>query len=135
MKSSTNKNIMVVFIFFLSISGVLIGMGLKLDRLPQNTEKRKLAELPSLKFDIEILRKYPINLTKYFNDHFCFRNTFVAMNFLIRHNIFNESPSSKVLLGKNGWLFLTVDRAIEDYLGITYFEDETLQGIAKSHEN
>lgn len=127
--------IMVVAIFILSISGVLIGMVLKLDRLPQHTENRKLAEIPSLKFDIEILRKYPINLKNYFNDHFCFRNTFVKMNFLIRHNIFHESPSRLVLLGKNGWYFLTDDRAIEDYRGITHFEEETLQGLAKSYEN
>ena len=135
MNLSINKNIVVVVTFFLSISVVLIGMVLKLDRLPQNTENRKLAVLPSLKFDIEILRKYPIELTNYFNDHFGFRNTFVVMNFLIRHNILRESTSSQVLLGKNGWLFYTNDRAIEDYRGITHFDEETLKEMARSYEN
>ena len=135
MKLSTNMNIFVVIIFFLSISIVSIGMVLKLDRLPQNAENRKLAELPSIKFEVNALELYPKKFTDYFNDHFGFRNTFVVMNFFIRHNILRESPSSQVILGKNGWLFYTNDRAIEDYRGITYFDDEKLKAIARSYEN
>ena len=135
MKLSINKNTLVVIIFFLSISVISLGMMLKLDRLPQNTENRKLAELPSIKLEVNALELYPKKFKHYFNDHFGFRNTFVIMNFLIRHNILRESPSSQVLLGKDGWLFYTNDRAIEDYRGITHFDDEILKAIAKSHES
>jgi hypothetical protein len=109
-------------------------MLLKLDRVTQNTENRELAGLPSLKFHIEILRKYPKNFTNYFNDHFGFRNTFVVMNFFIRHNILRESPSKLVILGKNGWLFYASDRAIEDYRGVTHFDEKSLQDLANAYE-
>ena len=134
MRISINKNILVVIVFFFSILVVILGTVLKLDRLPQNNENRKLAELPSLKLDIEVLRDYPGNYINYYNDNFGFRNTFVILNFLIRHNLLRESSSSQVVLGKNGWLFYNKDGSIEDYRGITHFEDKNLKEIAKSYE-
>ena len=135
MRLSINKNTWVVFIFFLFMSVMPLGMLLKLDHLPQNKENRKLAELPSIKIDMKVLRKYPGNYTKYFNDHVAFRNIFVKINFLIRYNLLSESPSSEVVLGKNNWLFFAKDGSIDDYRGITHFDDKTLQEIAISYEN
>jgi len=134
MKSSKYKNTLVVIVFSLSISVVLIGTVLKLDQMPQSIEKRKFAELPSIKFEANALQSYPKIFTDYFNDRVAFRNTFVVMNFWIRYNVLRESPSSRVLLGKNGWLFYTNDRAIEDYRGITHFDDKSLQDLANSYE-
>lgn len=134
MKVSTYKNILVVIIFFLSISVVLIGTVLKIDRLPQNAENRKLAELPSINFENNALESYPKKFRDYFNDHFGFRNTFVVMNFLIRYNILRESPSSKVVYGKHGWLFYNNEGSINDYRGITHFDDKNLKDLANSYE-
>lgn len=135
MKLSINRNIIVVMIFFFSISVVMLGMVLKLDRLPQNTENRKLAELPSIKFEVNALELYPKKFTDYFNDHFGFRNTFVVINFFLRHNILRESPSSQVVSGKSGWYFYENERSIEDYRGITHFDDKKLRDMATSYEN
>jgi len=135
MKISKSKNTLIIIIFLFSISIVLFGMMLKLNSFPQNNENRKLAELPSFKLEIKLLRNYPNNIINYFNDHFAFRNTFVRLNFLIRHNLFRESPSRQVVLGKNGWLFYSKEDSIEDYRGITHFDDNTLQNLANSYEN
>lgn len=121
-------------VFFFSIAVVVLGTVLKIDRMSQNNENRKLAERPSFKFDVEVLRNYPKDYTKYYNDNFGFRNTFVRINFLLKHNILRESPSSQVVLGKNGWLFYSRDNSIEDYRGITHFDDKYLRSIANSYE-
>jgi hypothetical protein len=44
-------------------------------------------------------------------------------------------PSGKVLIGKNGWLFLTTDGVIKDYLGQNRLTSEELLRIKETLEN
>jgi alginate O-acetyltransferase complex protein AlgJ len=67
-------------------------------------EKRKLAEKPIFDFRHPFL--YAKEFEDYYNDHFSFRTGLVYMNNLLTYKIFHTSPSDKVIIGKQGWLFL-----------------------------
>lgn len=134
MRKSISRDIIVVMIFFVSISVPILGMVFNLDYLPKHNENRELAKFPSFKLEIKVLRSYSKDFTKYFNDYFGFRSAFLRLNFLIRHNLFRESPSRKVVVGKDDWLFYTGEGSIEDYRGITHFDDKTLRALANSYE-
>lgn len=67
-------------------------------------EKRKLAARPrfSLLRPLGYLREYE----SYFNDHFTFRGTLVFCNNWVQVMVFATSPLDKVVIGRDGWLFL-----------------------------
>jgi hypothetical protein len=72
----------------------------------KGNEKRKMEELP--KFDIDSLNILPKKFDAYYNDNFGLRITLVNMGIKIKYFLFNSSPKpEKVLIGKDGWLFLT----------------------------
>ena len=69
-------------------------------------EQRKLAEFPPL--EIDSIPSLPKKIEDYFNDHFGLRSTLFNWGVKIKYQIFNSSPKSeKVVIGKDGWLFLT----------------------------
>lgn len=70
-----------------------------------STEKRDLALLPEAPDSIKTLRRYPKKFNLYYQDNFGFRESFLWSNKL-KYWI-GDSPSEKVMLGKNGWLFYT----------------------------
>jgi alginate O-acetyltransferase complex protein AlgJ len=78
-------------------------------------ENREPARFPALDGTWTSLADYPGGLGRWFDDHFGFRAALVSLN--ARSQLFGlrTSPSSAVLLGKDGWLFYADDGALEDY--------------------
>lgn len=109
-------------------------MNLQLDRFGQLNENRKLAKPPEFHFTVSAIQKYPAAYTKYFNDHFGFRKWLVTGNFLLKHQLLGVSPSSQVIVGKDGWLFYTGEGEVNDSRAITRFEGERLEHWARSLE-
>lgn len=130
MKNILRKEFVIPFLFLLAIFLPLSNMCLNLDRSYQLNENRKLANLPQLGFRGGLLSEYE----KYFNDHFGFRNSLETANFMIRYYLLGSSPSKQVIIGKSGWLFYNDDGEIEDYRGITKYDDKTLEKWAISLE-
>jgi hypothetical protein len=128
------KETILVAIFLLFILLPVCDMILKLDRFKYLYENRELAKPPQLSFTISGIQKFPAKYTKYFSDHFGFRNLLVRANFIIRYDLLGVSPSKQVVIGKEGWLFYAGEGAIEDYRGITKFNAVTLDKWAKSLE-
>lgn len=135
MKRSFDPDRFIIIVFALLISLGIVGALLVSEKEPLNVENRKLAEYPQMPKGIDSLKRYPSDLKNYFNDHFGFRNAFIKMNFYIRYKIMRESPTNRVVLGKNDWLFYTNDRAMDDYRGITRFDDGKLEEIAKIYQD
>ncbi|MBC7389202.1 MAG: hypothetical protein H7329_08340 [Opitutaceae bacterium] len=83
-------------------------------------KKQEIAEKPT--FQLDELYNYLDKYTSYFNSNYGFRNVLVNANAQINFWILNKSPlANKVLIGKEGWLFLSpsVDMIISekmDYL-------------------
>ena len=130
MKNTIKKELTIALLFFLAIFLPVSGMWLKLDRFKQLNENRQLAKPPPLGFTTVFRSAY----TRYFNDHFGFRSSLVRANFIFRHDFLGVSPSNRVVFGKNGWLFYTGDREIEDFRGITKYDAKTLEKWAKTLE-
>ncbi len=94
------------------------------------SEKRKLAQLPSFKLD----EAYPEKFTRYFNDNFGFRAPLRAQFNGLKFFIIGSSPSHKVLLGKESWLYYKDEGTYFDYLGLEHFSDKALADWAASLE-
>lgn len=116
----------VLVIFCLVLLAPLLGQWLRLDSFT-NSDNRKLARCPSLKWSFPVLQKFPRQYQAYYNDNFGFRNTLVRGNHLLRYGLLGVSPSDQVIIGKNGWLYYTGAGEIEDCRGITHYNDDQLR--------
>lgn len=120
-------NVLLLVTFILLISAPLIDMKWKIDPFPYLDENRKLAEFPDMKPDFEELPTFVEKFESYYNDHFGFRNSLIRLNFFVKYKLLGISPSDKVIVGKNGWLFNASDGEMYDYRGMPEFDETMLQ--------
>ena len=74
---------------------------------PEFYENRTLVSLPQFKISFGSFNKYLQSFDSFFNDNFGFRKNLIILNSVFIFKILHVSPSSKVILGKNGWLFFS----------------------------
>lgn len=100
----------------------------------QNSEKRDMAEFPELSF--ATIEDFPSDFETYYNDALPFRSNLIQINSLMNYTLFKESSVSKVLIGKENWLFYnpngTDGDTIGDISGETLFSDEELEIILQT---
>jgi alginate O-acetyltransferase complex protein AlgJ len=91
-------------LFLLFISLPLMDQVFKFLRPFELVEKRKLAEKPAfaLRQPFRFMQRYE----NYYNDYFPFRTRLVYLNNLLTYKIFRTSATAKVIIGRQGWLFL-----------------------------
>ena len=107
------RTLIVIFIATLWLP--ITGMVLNLDRDGPSAENRTLALWPQLRWDEASLRALPEQLTRYFEDHFAFRQRLVRWQAVVRLRVLGVSPSKAVIKGRDGWLFYADDGAMADY--------------------
>ncbi len=75
------------------------------------TEGRRKVKFPQLKKVglIEFTRRFE----RYYNDNFGFRDFLIKINNSIKFHLFGVSTSDQVLIGKDGWLYLTAGTALD----------------------
>jgi alginate O-acetyltransferase complex protein AlgJ len=105
----------------------LAGMLLDLDRDDPSDENRTPAAWPAMALDWESLRALPDGLTRYFEDHFAFRQRLVRWQASARLRAFGVSSSEAVITGRDGWLFYADDGALDDYAEALPFTDVELE--------
>jgi hypothetical protein len=114
-------------IFILIISFPICNVRLKLVKDITNTENRKMEPKPE--FDIKLLDPFPEKYDKYYNDHFTLRSTLVKYYNLLNLQVFKKSPlPGKVILGKEGWLYLA-GYEMDTYRGLHRFTDQELEAF------
>ncbi len=119
----------ITVLFFLAVVFLPLAGGLfRLDTDGDLREKRTLAARPSLFTGSGINRQFPKQFNTYYDDHFAFRNLFIR-GFSLLALILQDSPSQKVLLGRDGWLFYTGDRSVESYRGLRPHTREELEAF------
>lgn len=99
----------------------------------ENHENRRLADMPKLRPGT--YRRFASDFSDYLNDSMPFRNELVALNSGIDYYLFRTSPTSKVLLGKDGWLFYNNPGdgfSLDDYQGNNLLTEEELARIAEN---
>ena len=116
------KIIRIAFVVIFSVMTTFPYLNMEFNFVPdiELEKKQEIAEKPTLQLDefYNYLDKY----TSYFNDNYGFRNVLVNANAQIKYWILKKSPlTDKVLIGKEGWLFLSpsIDMIISekmDYL-------------------
>jgi alginate O-acetyltransferase complex protein AlgJ len=92
-------------VFLIAIALPLAGMLLGLDSAFVLVENRVLAPRPELKPGRASLAEFPAGFEAYFNDQFGFRKRMIHWLNIIKVVGLGVSPSSRVVLGQNGWLF------------------------------
>ncbi len=90
-------------------------------RSPEMAEKRLPAPAPELALDFDALNAYPRKFERHFGDTFGFRDRFLRGHSLVKLFGFGVSPTPTVLVGRDGWLFFTGSRTVEDVRGLVPF--------------
>ena len=124
-------NTILVFLFLLIISLPLVDrqLGLRWDSFI-STEKRLLAVQPRFTWNSIVV--FPRKYEEYFNDNFSFRTLLVKINSYLLRRAFGLSAIPDVVIGKDGWLYLTskdYGNSLEDYMGLIDVDQGTLELI------
>lgn len=123
------KRIFILIIIIL-LSLPVVQMAFDFPKVVRVDENRKLKEKPS--FTLQNSDIYPKDLTVWFNDNFGFRDLLIKIKTQIDYSLFNSS--SKVYIGKEGWLFyrsvIDVEQPlVEKYLSLN--SDEVVMGVER----
>ncbi len=103
----------IVFLLFL-IAPVSYSMIVK-NGGPGLNEKRVLAKLPELDPNVDSLKKYPGKFESYFNDNFGLRTELISLYGHFKTYWIGASPSERIILGKDEWLFYNSAYSIASY--------------------
>ncbi|EEF58251.1 alginate O-acetyltransferase AlgX-related protein [Pedosphaera parvula] len=98
-----------------------------LDRAPIPNEKRAPASFPSFNASLDGIRNFISGLDAYYNDHFGFRKQLVKWDRRWRRDWFKESSLADVVIGRDGWLYYSGERMIENFRGMSQFEPKELK--------
>ncbi len=91
--------------FLITISLPLLGLLLSLDQRFVLEENRTLSSRPELRLEKAALARFPARFESYFNDRFGFRKRLIYLLNLTKVVALGVSPSPKVILGYDRWLF------------------------------
>jgi hypothetical protein len=119
------RTLIVVFIAVLWMPTA--GMVFDLDHDDPSDENRTPAAWPTLAWDWDSFRELPEGLTRYFEDHFAFRQRLVRWQAAARLRALGVSPSDAVINGRDGWLFYADDGALDDYAEAAPFTGAELE--------
>ncbi|GFP74267.1 alginate O-acetyltransferase AlgX-related protein [Clostridium fungisolvens] len=130
-KFSYKKILSVLYIiaFMIIILMPIIQMNLHIVNEGKGTENRSKAAKPEITLTKPIVEQIKAYET-YFNDNFGFRDRFIKMTNTIDVNVFKKSTNSKVILGKDNYLFTREE--MNDYNNIPTLSQEQVENIVIS---
>lgn len=89
-------------------------------------ENRALAPAPKWRQALTSSTRFMRDLKAYLPDHYGFRGSLVRGHALLTLKGLGSSPSTRVLLGKEGWLFLNDEGATDQYRGLKPLSERDL---------
>lgn len=98
-------------------------------------EKRLPIQRPEKPQYFSQLKGYFKNLENYYNDNFGLRKTLILLNLQMMDKIFNESPDSRALIGKEDWMFFDNYNSITDAGGKIILDQKILNKAVKNFIN
>jgi hypothetical protein len=102
-------------------------------RGPKEHEQREPSPRPVL--DERTLQTYPEQYSAYFDDTFGLRDFLLRWHSIEKYFVFGVSPTSRVVLGKDDWMFYTGDHSIEVYRGLLPFTQKELESWQRMIEH
>jgi len=129
---SRKKNIVLIIFFVAILLLPLLDNIFHFSPVKNLFEKRLPAAFPENPKNISDLVNYPKKFEEFFNDNYGFRKSYIFANSKIMDNIFNESPSSRALIGKDGWLYFDNQNSFLDAQGLAKIDEEKTKLMVKS---
>ena len=120
----------IIFVTVCMAIGLIPFVGMSVAKTETTTENRVLSEWPSLSKDGSFNVSFLPEAGAYFEDHFAFRNQFVAADSLLMGKVFHQSSVDTVLVGTNDWLYYT--DSLDDYLGQNVVSERGAFNIANN---
>lgn len=96
-----------------------------------STEKRQPNPFPDRSGILEDPEGFISSLESYINDHYGFREKLTRLNSIIRFEL-GMSLSEKVTAGRDGWLFYSENRIIDQYRGIDRFSEDEINSWVRA---
>ena len=134
LKTGRPTDYAVAIVFLLAIGLPFIGSILVEDKGESAAEKRTLTVLPERPRSKKELKIYPGKYTDYYQDNFGFREELLGSYNRLKIRI-GDSPSVKVIRGKDGWLFFRGSQGIDpvnSFRGIRRFTEPELRQFARA---
>ena len=78
---------------------------------------------------VENFLQFPASFEKFYNGYFPMRERLIQLDYDIRLNILHEAVFSNVLVGKQGWLYLTDEDNLDYYQHASPFSQDQLAHI------
>jgi alginate O-acetyltransferase complex protein AlgJ len=85
------------------------------------TERRELAPLPRVTGDVSDWQALPARLNAYYDDHMGLRDTLIRAHAYLKIRWLGASPSDRLVVGKQGWLYLGDREPVAQCRGIAQF--------------
>ena len=109
-QAATLTKLQELILFVTTLSCLALLLGLSYGLLPPQgdvlaNENRRVAPFPSLS-SVKDWQGFPQAFETYFADRLAFRQTLTTAHHQVLIKLFHASPTRKVLLGQDGWLFL-----------------------------
>lgn len=120
----------IIYVTVCMAIGLLPLVGMSVAKTETTTENRVLSEWPSLIKDGSFNINFLPEAGSYFEDHFAFRNQFVALDSLLMGKVFHQSSVDTVLVGTDNWLYYT--DSLDDYLGQDVVSERGAYNIANN---
>ncbi|NBV05760.1 MAG: hypothetical protein EBS06_00800 [Proteobacteria bacterium] len=87
-------------------------------------EKRKEVAAPKFPESFADLISFPKNFDAFFSDNYGMRKTLITLHSALMDKVFDESPSSRVVIGKEGWYYFNNYNSILDAEGQATIDDQ-----------
>ena len=109
--------------FLMGISLPSIAMIMTSDQKISDQENRELAQMPQLQWNRPFTQMVS-EIQAYLNDQFGYRETLIYTYGYWKAIYLKKSPSERVIIGQDGWLFLAEPDQIRDYQGLYTYNKE-----------
>lgn len=97
------------------------------ERGPMLREHRQMSPKPDFPADGVELYRFPAAYESYFKDSFGLRDQLLRWHSIQSLGLLGVSPTTQVLLGKDGWYFYTGNDSVRAWRGLAPFREEELR--------
>jgi alginate O-acetyltransferase complex protein AlgJ len=104
-RTSRARDLLLSILLVAFISAPLLGVWTGMAPPMEGGEYRTPARRPELKPTRASVNAFPAAYERYYNDHFGFRQALVRAHSWMKYHLFDESPLSTVIKGREGWLY------------------------------
>lgn len=129
----SNIVLILTFIAMISLPQLVFWiMNKEIEEVSQ-TENRKLNAKPE--FKIATITEYPKKFDDYYNDHLPFRTELKNFWTNLNYDLFNTTVDSRVVIGKEEWLFYRGNKSIEQVQGLWKYSEKEKEAILREVQN